>query len=173
MKNELTDLEVFELIKGSNFTYQFNMNDTFHWACGDYCKIDGDDLTDLIPVIKKHGYMAIIAYEAISRGYDPDDEMDIKGEEFENAKLDILNIVSESFYNLREKLKLRKEEIDFFGEEVQYQSDTKGIFLDSEYNRVCSFTAYLPKQKIGVSCSSSSLAKKKLIKVYKILKEDK
>lgn len=173
MKKELTDLEVFEIIKGATFTYSFNMNDTFHWACADTCEIDSDDLNDLIPLIKKHEYMAIIAYEAIFRGYDPDDEMKIKGKEFDNAKKDIMDLLSEKFYTLREKVTNRNEELELFGEEVQYEMESKGIFHDSKYNRICSCLAYLPLQKIGVSSTNGYLAKQKLIKVYKLLKEDK
>lgn len=55
-----------------SFNLQINMNDTFHYACGDVGEINSEDALDLLPFIDIYGFDACVAYEAIKRGYDPE-----------------------------------------------------------------------------------------------------
>lgn len=59
------------LIKFS-FNLRINMNDTFHYACADVCELSSEDALDLLPFIQSVGFDAVLAYEAIKRGYDPE-----------------------------------------------------------------------------------------------------
>lgn len=86
-----------------------NMNDTFYYACADFASIDTDELEDLEPVIDKYGYEAVIAFEAIKRGHDPQIP-DVVTKEFKESKAMILNIMDTSsefgaFFTLKRTLK--------------------------------------------------------------------
>jgi len=97
--------EVFDLVKDDIFAITFNLNDTFYYACADSSTIDIEDLEDLEPVIEKYSRDAIIAYEAIKRGHDPQVPMSIDNK-FKEAKQMILDLMATGdkygpFYDLK------------------------------------------------------------------------
>ena len=66
-----TKKEAQELFLSQVFKFQVNMNDTFGYACADVGEVSDLDYIDLLPIIQNYGYSAVIAYEAIRRGYAP------------------------------------------------------------------------------------------------------
>lgn len=158
--------EIWELILNNAHTLHLNMNDTFHYACADGCKISGDDLLDLIPLVEIYGYDAIIAYEAINRGYDPTIKK-VVTKNFKNAKEQILKSIGEDkepgvFFDLSTKIKNNQEEIELFGEEVEYS----GYEIIENEGKSIHCVAYLPKKKISATGYNRYQAKKKLIDMF-------
>lgn len=171
MKTKLSDLELLNLLTKGCFNVEFNLNDTFHWACSDSTAIPSEDLQELIPIIKSHGYIAIISYEALKRGYDPDEEMEVCGEEFDSAKKDIQDLLNEGkLKNIQLIIKTRKDEMDLFGEEISYKNDSSGLFYSKEGYKLSATLAFLPNQGIGVVGLTQHKAKENLIKTYTLLK---
>lgn len=103
--------KTIKLIEENCLGIAFSMNDTFYYACADISNIDFDELQDLESVIEKYGYDAIIAYEAIKRGHDPQIPQHITPEFLASKKMieDIMNNASEfgEFYTLRDTIKMR------------------------------------------------------------------
>jgi len=128
-------------------------------------------LQELIPSIKKHGYMAIVSYEALKRGYDPDEEMDVCGEEFDSAKKDIQDLLNDGkLKKIQLIIQTRKDEMDLFGEEISYKNDSSGLFYSKEGYKLSATLAFLPNQGIGVIGLTHHKAKENLIKAYSLLK---
>lgn len=55
--------KVFE----DTFWFSINMSDTFGYACADVENIVPDDLVKILPIYKKYGHTALIAYASINR----------------------------------------------------------------------------------------------------------
>lgn len=64
--------EALEQLIKSCHNLTVNMNDTFHYACSDNSEIPAEDALDLVEYIQIFGFDALLAYEAIKRGYDPE-----------------------------------------------------------------------------------------------------
>lgn len=160
----MTDQELLKFITNSCFKLEFNMNDTFHYACSDIANISGDDFEDLIPYIRKYNYDAIIAYEAVKRGYDPDIKQNIT-KEFKQCKKEILEQLNDQsnkyvFFDLRQEFNEKKEDLEIFGEEVLYSSCQK---KSGEVKSI----AYLDKKNLFTIDINSYQARKKLITMFK------
>jgi len=140
----------------------FCINDSFHWGCGDSCEINGRDLKHLVPLIEKYDFNAIIAYEALNRGYDPDDEVQSKSPEFYEAKKEIEDKL-DLFEFLKKNVLQRNEEKELFnGEEVLYQ-DVK-IRL-KEYS-VINVVAYVRSGERAIG-KNKYCARQNLIEMWK------
>ena len=109
MDKKLTETEAIKLVHDSTFIFHINMNGTFYYASADGAEIDGGDMIDLLPIIQKYGDDAMVAYEAIKRGHDPQIPQRVT-KEFKAAKKEIKKIIANAeeygdFYELRSGLK--------------------------------------------------------------------
>lgn len=97
--------EIFDQIKTEIVDITFNLNDQFYYASADCTTIEMEDLNDLSSVIELYGYCALLAYESIKRGHEPQVKENIT-EEFKAAKNMILDLMGDDnkykpFYYLK------------------------------------------------------------------------
>lgn len=105
-----------KLLTEYTFSVQINMNDTFHWACADAGELSSDDVEDMLPLIDKFGFYALVAYEAIKRGYNPEAGLGYDEDDFKQLKSLILKMMEENEnflpdlnYNYRKEQKQIKD----------------------------------------------------------------
>lgn len=55
------------LVESSDYGLELNMNDIFGWGCADSETLSGEDAEELIPIIQKYGFTALIAYVSVKR----------------------------------------------------------------------------------------------------------
>lgn len=77
------------LLLNASFEIKFNMNDTFYWASADRSIVMSEHLKKMLPILDKYGYYTIIAYEALKRGHDPEDDVEVKCAEYFEAKKEV------------------------------------------------------------------------------------
>lgn len=129
-----------------SFNLQINMNDTFHYACSDVCEIENEDALDLLPFINDYGFDALIAYEAIKRGYNPDIPQHVT-ESFLKVKDLLLSQMTcdENFLvNLNYKLKKEAQQIKMYGGVLSFKFVKPTLWEklkgQNHYTCVCSCT---------------------------------
>ena len=109
VKGRKMDHDIFKIIKDDLLAVTFNMNDTFYYASADSSTISIDDLDDLAPLVKRYGRTAVVAYEALRRGHNPQIP-DYVTPEFLQARCWIETRIQETgeygeFFELRDAIK--------------------------------------------------------------------
>jgi hypothetical protein len=105
------------------FALDINMNDVFCFATADSCRIPADDALDLLPYIKRYGFVAIVAYEAIDRGHDPDPEC-FNDPNLQTVKKLLIRRMGKDkdfLINLSFKKKKEQEQIEKYGGVLQFE----------------------------------------------------
>lgn len=67
----MTELEAYKELISYSFGVNLNLNDTFDYAASDEEDLFPSEIKFLIPFIQRYGGVAIIAFIALKRGYDP------------------------------------------------------------------------------------------------------
>ncbi len=118
-----TKQEQLEYLIMASFRLEINMNDTFHYACADVSNISSDDAMDLLDYIGDYGFDALMAYEAISRGYDPDIKKYITKEYLEVKDKILKRMEEESGFlcDLNFKKRQEKEQIAKYGGIISFK----------------------------------------------------
>jgi hypothetical protein len=101
-----------------------NMNDTFHYACGDSEELDSKDVEVIIPIIQKYGNDVLVAYSAIRRGYDPTIPQRVT-EEFKKAKEELIPLAEKGdilVYQFLERESREEEKLIFDGQIIEWKS---------------------------------------------------
>ena len=64
----MTELEAYKLlVENAGYGIELNINDVFAWGCGDSEELYGEDAEEIIPIIQKYGFTALIAYASVKR----------------------------------------------------------------------------------------------------------
>jgi hypothetical protein len=67
MNNE----ELIKFLIATTNRMVFNLNDCFSYATSEEVEINSEDVEELLPIIAKHGFNAILAYVAVARDETP------------------------------------------------------------------------------------------------------
>lgn len=127
----MTELEVYKEIVESSFHLQLNMNDAFHWATADAEDLHGYDVERIVPICMKYGTSpTLLAYAAISRGYDSDHKKLLTNEYWAaKEELQLLanrgKILWEQWYDRKDK---EIERSLFNGQEIVWESTPERIW---------------------------------------------
>lgn len=115
-----------DLIKNA-FSIDFNMNDTWAYACADSQEIDGHAVFDLIPYIEKYGvHDSINALSSVFLEVEDGEIIHpikpVDTEEYRNARKDIIAELDDpernTFFYLRYNRDDKKKHLEKYGEEV-------------------------------------------------------
>jgi hypothetical protein len=124
----MTELEAYKLlVENAGYGIELNINDVFAWGCTDSETLDGEDAEELIPVIQKYGFTAIIAYASVKRqGAIPQWPVlkNIK-DDFYAAQAEIQKLANDGtilYENYYEMEKLREEMQNFDGQTIRWSS---------------------------------------------------
>lgn len=127
-----------------------NMNDTFYYACSDTSEVPSEDALDLVPYIQFYGFNALLAYESIKRGHNPEISDYLTPEFLEVKEILIKKMQEESDFlcSLNYEKKEELEQIKEFGGKLSFKF-LKPSFIEkflgqSYYNCFC----YCDGQKI-------------------------
>src|SRR5579883_651631 len=127
----MTELEAYKEIVDDCFTLVLNMKDAFHWATADAEDMPADDVLKIVPVVQKYGaHTALLAYAAISRGYDSEHKKLLTGDYWAAKKelqalADTGEILWEQWYDRKEKDEQKQE---FDGQFIEW--DNKRLYRE-------------------------------------------
>ena len=102
---------------------EINMNDTFHYACGDSSHLPSEDVWDLLPFMALYDFDTLIAYEAIKRDYDPEieDYLTLSYFEIKNILIEKMKLDENFLCDLNHQKRREKKEIEEFGGKLYFR----------------------------------------------------
>ena len=109
----MTELEAYKLVFEDSFFVSLNMSDTFAWGCSESEDMEAEDVEEIIPLVQKYGRIALVAYAAVKRGYDPQLK-NYRVDEYWAAKKEVEKMYEDGKILLEKyvKEKMKKENTD-------------------------------------------------------------
>lgn len=140
---DLTEIDILKGLIENTYYVTVNMNDVFGWGCADCEELDGDDLLDLVPYLKKYGWVALYSLVSIKReiyeDYISEPQPALKCHNFQEVRKELYDdMVKEKgdlFWEINHKREEVEKEISIYGERVKYTGTTKksGLIPQVQY----------------------------------------